>query len=153
MWVSTRKAGPAADNISANLIGRYVLHDVMSNSHVPLQEFSTADVVVFEIPPVVKPLFEHHLLDVVQRIRSTGPEVLIIVQPSLRRKSNKTLWVHKWNRLDKAPFRFHQTCSCKHDTEVQGCHLTCLICSSSEMHLEPCGGSPHTQRHIASREL
>ena len=85
---------------------------------------------------------KHHQLDVVQRIRSTGPEVLIIVQPSLRRKSNKTLWVHKWNRLDKAPFRFHQTCSCKHGTEVQGCHLTCLIGSSFEMHLEPCGEVP-----------
>ena len=88
VWISTRKAVPAADKISANLIGRYILHETLQNGEVLLQEFSAADVVMFEIPPVVKPLFEHHLLEVVQRIRSTGPEVLIIVQPSLRRMSN-----------------------------------------------------------------
>ena len=55
LWVSTHKAVPATDKISANLIGRYVLHDVVSISQAPLQEFSAADVGVFEIPPLVKP--------------------------------------------------------------------------------------------------
>ena len=47
VWISTRKAVPAADKISANLIGRYVLHGVMHNSQFPLQDFSAADVVMF----------------------------------------------------------------------------------------------------------
>ena len=104
-WISTRRAIGAADTVAANVTGRYLLSDISSGREAPLQELSTSHLVAFEIPPVVGPHFEHKLLDIVMKIRSFGSEVLIVVQPSLRRKSNKTLWVHKWNYLAMAPLQ------------------------------------------------
>ena len=52
-WISTRRGEPAADSISANVIGRYVLHDMMANLTAPLNELSTAHAVVLEAPPIV----------------------------------------------------------------------------------------------------
>ena len=90
-WISTRRGEPAADNISANVIGRYVLHDMMAHMTAPLDELSTAHAVVLEAPPIVTARFEHDMLSLVSKIMAQGPAVAIIVQPSLRRKSNETL--------------------------------------------------------------
>ena len=126
-WVSTRRGESAADSISANVIGRYVLHDMMAHMTAPLDELSTAHAVVLEAPPIVTARFEHDMLKLVLKIVAQGPEVAVIVQPSMRRRSDRTLWVHRWNRLAQAPFKFRQTCSCKTGNAVPGCHLTCLI--------------------------
>ena len=123
-WVSTRRGSPAADVIASNVIGRYVLHDMIRNVTAPLDELSTAHAVVLEVPSVVQQRFEHDMLDLVGRVMRQCSRVAIIVQPSLRRKSNKSLWVHRWNRLREAPFKFRQTCSCQMGNLVPGCHLT-----------------------------
>ena len=112
-WVSTRRGEPAADSIAANVIGRYVLHDMMAHMTAPLDELSTAHAVVLEAPPIVTARFEHDMLCLASKIQAQGPEIAIIVQPGLRRRSNKTLWVHRWNRLEHIPFKFRQACSCK----------------------------------------
>ena len=109
----------------------------------PLDELSTAHAVVLEAPSIVTARFEHDMLALVQKIRTLGPEVAIIVQPSLRRRSNKTLWVHRWNRLHHIPFKFHQTCSCKLGNKVPGCHLTCLVgATTDKIPMSPCGEVP-----------
>ena len=92
----------------------------MAHMTAPLDELSTAHAVVLEAPPIVTARFEHDMLSLVSKIVAQGPEVAIIVQPSLRRKSNKTLWVHRWKRLVHAPFKFRQTCSCKTGNAVPG---------------------------------
>ena len=142
VWISTRRGEPAADRISANVIGRYVLHDMMAHMTAPLDELSTAHAVVLEAPPIVTARFEHDMLSLVSKIMAQGPAVAIIVQPSLRRRSNKTLWVHRWNRLEHAPFKFRQTCSCKTGNAVPGCHLTCLIGATADVDMSPCAEVP-----------
>ena len=71
-----------------------------------------------------------------------GPETLVIVQPSMRRRSNKTLWVHRWNQLHQSPFKFYQTCSCQTGNAVPGCHLTCYVGASKSITLSPCSEIP-----------
>ena len=141
-WISTRRGEPAADSIAANVIGRYVLHDMMARMTAPLDELSTAHAVVLEAPPNVAARFEHDMLRLVSRIMARGLEVAVIVQPSLRRKSNKTLWVHRWSRLARAPFKFCQTCSCKTGNVVPGCHLTCLVGATTAIDMSPCAEAP-----------
>ena len=60
----------------------------------------------------------------------------------IRRKSNKTLWVSRWNRLRDAPFRFHQTCSCRVGNAVPGCHLALLIGTTMTDIMSPCAEVP-----------
>ena len=114
----------------------------MANMTAPLDELSTAHLVVLEAPPNVAARFEHDMLSLVSRIMAQGPEVAVMVQPSLRRKSNKTLWVHRWNRLTRAPFKLRQTCSCKASNNVPGCHLTCLIGATTAIDMSPCAEVP-----------
>ena len=141
-WISTRRGGPAADAIAGNVLHRYVLHDMMRSLTAPLDELSSAHAVVLEAPPIVAPRFEHDMLEFVRKAMHQCPTLAIIVQPSLRRKSNKSLWVHRWNRLHNVPFRFRQTCSCKTGNVVPGCHLTCLIGSTKEIDMSPCAEVP-----------
>ena len=82
--------------------------------------------------------FEHDLPNYVHKLLALNVLVLAVVQPSLRRKTNKALWVHKWNRMAHVPFKFYQTCSCKTGDCVPGCHLTYYVGSSRHVDLYPC---------------
>ena len=86
----------------------------------PMHEFSEAQAVFIEAPAITKARYEHEMLDLVTKLHNQQKEVVLIVQPSLRRKSNRTLWVQKWNTLRQAPFKFKQTCSCKTGNAVKG---------------------------------
>ncbi len=126
-WISTRKASAAADSIARNLLNSFVLHEMVVNVKAPLHELSLVHLVMLEVPPLSTPRFEHDFLSLVQKIRALGPEIAVIVQPSLRKQTNKALWVHKWNFLPHAPFRFSQTCSCQLGGGTPGCHFTCYV--------------------------
>ena len=104
IWISTRKAAPAADALAANMIGSYLFHELLASVKLPLDELSLAHLVAIEIPPVALKGFEHKLLHLVAKIRAIGPQVAIIVQPSLRRQTQQALWIHRWNKLDSRPF-------------------------------------------------
>ena len=110
--------------------------------NAPFHEFSTAHVAMLEVPPSVAPQYEHKLLDTISRIRAVGPEVAVIVQPSLRRRSDKSLWVHKWNYLRNAPFRFYRTCSCQLGNNVKGCHFAMYIGATWRLPFGPCAELP-----------
>ena len=107
-----------------------------------MQELSETKAVFIEAPAITKIRYEHEMLDLVTKVHNQQKEVVLIVQPSLRRKSNRTLWVHKWNTNRKSPFKFKQTCSCKLGNAVQGCHFTCMIGSTRELNLGACNEVP-----------
>ena len=92
-WVSTRKAGPAADGLAANIVGCYLLHELLASVKLPLDELSSAHLVAIEVPPVDLKGFEHNILHLVAKIRAIGPHVAVIVQPSLRRQTQQALWI------------------------------------------------------------
>ena len=140
-WVSTRRAFPAADTVAGNVHSRLLLADLLANKEAPLHELSGAHLTVLEVPPVTKPLFEHQLLDLVQRVQKVSEETLLLVQPSLRRKTNKALWVTKWNQMTQIPFKFIQICSCKVG-DNSGCHLTCYLAGSRVPNIEACQEVP-----------
>ena len=60
----------------------------------PLQEFSAAYAVVFEVPPLVTQRFEHYMLNLVQKVRALGLEVAIIVRAAQFEET------HQQNSLD-----------------------------------------------------
>ena len=140
--MTTRRAQPAADHLAGNIVGKYILHDLLASVSAPMHELSSAHVVVLEIPPIVTPRFEHDLLNLVNKLIALSVVVLAVVQPSLRRKTNKTLWVHKWNHLSQVPFKFSQTCSCKVGNPVQGCHLTYYVGTTGKVGLHACTSVP-----------
>ena len=137
-WVSTRRGEPAADQIAGHLHSSYLLHDMMRSLTAPLDELSTAHAVVLEAPSIVAQRFEHNMLNLIVRITPQCPHLAVIVQPSLRRKSNKTLWVSRWNRLRSTPFKFRQTCSCKMGNAAPGCHLALLVGTTMDIDMSPC---------------
>ena len=124
VFVSTRRAQPAVDSLAGKVVAKYILHDMLSSVKAPMHELSSAQLVVLEVPPVCTQGFEHDLLNFVRKVLDVNVPVVIIVQPSLRRKSNKSIWVHKWNYLPRVPFKFRQTCSCRLGNGIQRCHLT-----------------------------
>ena len=89
--------------LAGTVIGKYILHDMLASTTAPVHELSTAHVVALEVPPIVTARFEHDLLNFVHKLLALNVIVLAIVQPSLRRKSNKSLCVHKWNQLPRVP--------------------------------------------------
>ena len=104
--VTTRRAQPAADSLAGRLIAKYVLRDMLASMSAPLHELSNAHVVVLKAPPVVTANFEHDLFNYIHKLLALNLLALVVVQPSLRRKPNKTLWVHKWNQLPQAPLKY-----------------------------------------------
>ena len=82
---------PSADKLAGNILGTYLLNDMMTHVKAPLQELASADLVVLEVPPITEQKFECDLLNLIYKIRNLGPEILVIVQPSLRSKSNKSI--------------------------------------------------------------
>ena len=141
-WISTRRAHAATDKIAGHVLGPYLLHDFMADVKAPLQELTQAHAVVLEVLPVCKPKFEHDLLNLVHKILNVASALVVVVQPSVRRKSNKALWMQKWNNMSDVPFRFYQTCSCKTGDTVPGCHLTCYVGSNRSLQLAPCSEIP-----------
>ena len=114
----------------------------MASTSAPIHELSTAHVVALEVSPIVTAKFEHDLLNFVHKLLALNVIVLTVVQPSLRRKSNKSLWVHKWNQLPHVPFKFYQTCSCKTGNQVLGCHLTYYVGCSRSIDTYACSHVP-----------
>ena len=137
-WISTRRGHDAADAISANLLHRYHLHSLIRSVTAPLTELSAADAVMLEIPPTADRGYEHTILDLVNRIIPQCAKVTIIVQPSLRRKSERPTWVQRWNLLHNTPFKFRRTCSCKLGNHVPNCHFTFLVGSTAGLELVGC---------------
>ena len=137
-WISTRRGHDAADAISANLFHRYHLHSLIRSVTAPLTELSAADAVMLEIPPTADRRYEHTILDFVNRIIPQCAKVTILVQPSLRRKSERPTWVQRWNLLHNTPFKFQRTCSCKLGNHVPNCHFTFLVGSTVGLELAGC---------------
>ena len=92
--------------MAGNLVGKFLLEDVLSSKDAPLQEMASADLVALEAPPVTKQGFEQRMLEAVLKLRAASLEILLVVLPSLRKKSNKSTWVYRWNRLRNTPFKF-----------------------------------------------
>ena len=140
--VTTRRGELCCAHFAKHVRQQYNLEQVLSSNHSILQEFSNAKVVIFEVPPVTRPRFEFRMLQTVEKLRALGLDILICVQPSLRKKSNKALWVSKWNSMPESPFKFGQTCSCQTGGTEQNCHLTCYVGSTRDTKLLPCSAVP-----------
>ena len=70
---------------------------------------------------------ERLLLRLVRQIMAAGPQVAVIVVPQVRRQAQTMIWVHRWNRLEHAPFTFHRTCSCCVGNSVPGLHAAIYL--------------------------
>ena len=142
-WVGSRKTLALISMLTACVTGAYLLHSLVTNLKSPYDEFAQNHHVVIEVPPAPKALYERNLMTTVNNIKSRGPHVTILVQPSLRRQRNaQELWINKWNQTEHAPFQFKQTCSCKLGNPVPGCHFTYYIGSSYRDDFEACSDIP-----------
>ena len=114
----------------------------MRSVTAPLTELSAADAVMLEAPPVAEGKYERNMLAFISRMLTQCPNVTIIVQPSLRRKSEKATWIQKWNLLQHEPFKFHQTCSCKLGNATPNCHSRYMIGSTMDFTYGACTEIP-----------
>ena len=110
--VVTRRGLAAADYLAARISGTYLLHPLLRQSHLTAPELPNTALAFLEAPPQSEQQYEHCMLKLVAKVRAAGPEVVVVVQPSLRRTSQRSLWVHRWNLLSTTPFKFQQTCTC-----------------------------------------
>ena len=145
--ISTRSAGFAAAHLSDTFRGMYLLHDVLTNLDSSLSELNMADSILIEAAPVYQASFDTHMLQLVRKVQNMGKDTTIMVFPSLRKKSNKAWWVHRWNLNPDVPFRFAQTCTCKVPLcQGQGvkdkCHFPVYVASSKTIELETCAEIP-----------
>eukprot|EP00974_Lingulodinium_polyedra_P057307 5513802-Lingulodinium_polyedra.AAC.1 len=65
---------------------------MLTNVKALLPELTSAHAVMLEAPPIVTSRFELDMLELVQRSRTVGPKVAIIVQLSRRRRTKTPLW-------------------------------------------------------------
>ncbi len=84
----------------------------------------------------------HDLLRLVAKIRKLGPHVAVVVQPSLRRKTQRSLWVQHWSPLDSVPFRFVQHCSCQMGDVVLKCPFAYYVGCSFAATSGHCSATP-----------
>ena len=90
MWISTRKFLPVAEEaFGRHLLDSFLLHDVLRVKS-PLPELRAASHVAIELPANVEKGYEQIALNFLERVRTQCPQTLMIVQPSLRRRSNRS---------------------------------------------------------------
>ena len=99
--------------VAGNITKAYLLREMMSKVHLPFDELAAAQVVALEVPPRMPQHFERTLLQFITKVRARGPHVAIVVAPQAKRQSQVALWIHKWNHLEQAPFKFKRQCSCQ----------------------------------------
>ena len=72
--------------------------------NLPHEEFACNDLVAIEVPPLTRASFDSDLYRLVTKIQNLGPKVAVIVQPSMRKKTQRSLWVQYWNRSSGRPW-------------------------------------------------
>ena len=142
VWVSPRKTTAVANAVAANVVFACPLHELLASVKLPLDELSSAHLVVMEVPPAALSGFEHSLLRLIVKIRELGVHVAVVVQPNLRRQTQQPFWVQRWNRLDHRPFTFVSACSCRLSSSAIGCHHQLLIGSSYTLPAFECSSAP-----------
>ena len=141
-WISPRGTATIADVASAHLTSSYLLHSALTSIELPLNEFSVNNLVAFDVPATYSPKFEQALLKAVSKIRRMGPHVVVFVQPSLRKKTQRSTWVQSWNESSHTPFRFYQTCSCQLGNGAPGCHFVYYLGTSISGEWRMCNEVP-----------
>ena len=97
-WIATRKALPVAEAaLGKHLLESYLLHDML-HLKSSLPELKAASYVAIELPANVEGGYEQIVLSFLNRVLNQCPKAVMIVQPSLRRRSNRSTWVSRWNQ-------------------------------------------------------
>ena len=116
-----------------------------------LPELRAASLVATELPANVESGFEQLALSFAAKIINQCPRLLMIVQPSLRRRSNRSTWVSRWNQYSgQKPFDFVQTCSCRVGDGAPGCHVTTFVGTSEDLQWNLCNAVPSTDITVRS---
>ena len=93
VWVSTRKALPVAETaLGDGMLSNHLLHDLL-HLKSSLPELHAASLVAMELPANVEGGYEQIVLAFARKVLKQCPKYLMIVQPSLRRRSNRSAWV------------------------------------------------------------
>ena len=151
VWISTRKFLDVADVLPDDrLLSRHLLHDVLHLKST-LPELSQAWLVAAELPANVEGGFEQTAMAFAAKALKQCPRLVLIVQPSLRRHSNRSVWMSRWNRhCGQTPFGFSKTCSCRVGDGVPGCHVTTYVGTTEDLQLEACSAVPSTDITVQS---
>jgi hypothetical protein len=102
----------------------------MARATLPLDELSVARAGAIELPSVSFSKFEREVFKLAIQIRYIGLHVIAFVRPSLRTRTQKSFWAHRWNHFANPPFRLRQACSCKLGNGGLGCNLAYYFGSS-----------------------
>ena len=151
VWIATRKHKDLAESaFGDSLLSSHLLHDML---HVKstLPELRAASLVAIELPANVESGYEQTVLSFTTRALKQCPRMLMVVQPSLRRRSNRSTWVTRWNQhRGFKPFLFKQTCSCLAGGGAAGCHVPTFVGTTEDVKLQGCNSVPSTDITVQS---
>ena len=151
VWIATRKHQDLAESAFGNsLLSSHLLHKML---HVKstLPELQAASLVAIELPANVESGYEQTVLSFTARALKQCPRMLMVVQPSLRRRSNRSTWVTRWNQhRGFKPFLFIQSCSCLAGSGAAGCHVPTYVGTTEDVKFQWCNSVPCTDISVQS---
>ena len=133
--LGTRRAQECTNKIIW-LSARASIHEALQILKQTTDEISTQMVFV-ELPPIAHLAYECKVFDTVKMLLYHGKHIILLVQPSLRKKTQRSIWAQRWNNID-TPLKFRQTCYCKLTPRATTCHFVYYIADSRKTRYEPC---------------
>ena len=122
--LGTRRAQECTNGITW-LKARIPIHEALQILKQTTDEIS-AQMAFVELPPIAHLAYERKVLDMVKMLFYNGKHIILLVQPSLRKKTQRSIWVQRWNNID-TPFKFRQTCCCKLTPRKTTCHFVTTL--------------------------
>ena len=133
--ISTRKAQEICDHLKPQCQSAHILHTLMQRMTAACSELQAPNVLL-ELPATGSENFHREVLKFVSHLSGAGKTIVALIQPNLRKRIARSVWVERWNTLQNTPFRFKQTCSCRFGTQH---HHTLFLGSTQLDSPEPCG--------------
>ena len=117
----------------------HLVHDVVRNVKLQLDEIKPFRTAVVEIPPLHETGYEHKVSSLAEKLSSQGKQFAFVVQPSFCELHGRCQWIHKWNSLASKPFMLQKTCSCKIHRDLPQCHFEVFVGTTTGNKYSPCG--------------
>ena len=102
--IATRRVRDIAAMMSPGQVTTYLLHEMVASPNMSLDEFARYPLIVIEVPPLCLDNFEKTLSKLVHKFRDQGSQVALMVQPSLRKQTHRSLCMQRRNKMQNVPF-------------------------------------------------
>ena len=100
--ISTRKAQEICDHLKPQCQSAHILHTLMQRMTAACSELQAPNVLL-ELPATGSENFHREVLKFVSHLSGTGKNIVALIQPNLRKRIARSVWVERWNTLQNTP--------------------------------------------------